>query len=164
MTEIHFVWAEDLDGWIGKDNCLPWHSSADMRHFRELTTGHPIVMGRNTYDSIGRPLPHRQNIVLTHRKLATPNLTIVPNIEELKKLLASLKEPAYVIGGSGVFHQLMTLATVLDRTIINGHYHGDVKMPPVDYSRWHLAKRQPIIKAGTDEVECWFETWHSDVE
>lgn len=164
MTEIHFIWAEDLDGWIGKNNRLPWHSSADLRHFRQLTTGHPIVMGHNTYDSIGRPLPNRQNIVLTHSRIAVPNVTAVPNIEGLKALLAGLNEPVYVIGGSGIFHQLMPWAAVLDRTIINGHYHGDVKMPPVDYSRWHLLKRQPIIKAGTNEAECWFEIWRLDVK
>ena len=56
MTAISFVWAEDLDGWIGKDNALPWHVPADMRHFKRVTMGHPVVMGRRTYESIGRPL------------------------------------------------------------------------------------------------------------
>ena len=62
MTAISFVWAEDLDGWIGKDNTLPWHVPADMRHFKQVTTGHPIIMGRRTYESIGRPLPHRETL------------------------------------------------------------------------------------------------------
>ena len=75
MTAISFVWAEDLDGWIGKDNTLPWHVPADMRHFKQVTTGHPIIMGRRTYESIGRPLPHRENIVLTHRRNSLCNGT-----------------------------------------------------------------------------------------
>ena len=65
MREVNFIWAEDLDGWIGKDNQVPWHVSADLKHFRKLTANHPVIMGRKTYNSIGQPLPHRQNIVLT---------------------------------------------------------------------------------------------------
>lgn len=162
MAEIHFVWAEDLDGWIGKDNALPWHCPADMRHFRQLTTASPIVMGKKTFDSIGRPLPKRQNIVLSHQPLSLEGVIVVHSIAELQRLFAQLAQPIYVIGGAGVFKQLLAEVTVLDRTIINGHYHGDVKMPPVDYSRWHLVERRPVNDGQT--TVCWFETWHLDVK
>ena len=165
MTAISFVWAEDLDGWIGKDNALPWHVPADMRHFKRGTMGHPVVMGRRTYESIGRPLPHRENIVLTHQDRDIPGVTVVNGVAALRKLLDRLPadQDACVIGGAGVFDALLPLATGLERTVINGHYHGDTKMPPVDYSRWHLVDRQPVAGDGAEPV-CWFEQWRLNEE
>lgn len=159
MTKVSFVWAEDLDGWIGKDNALPWHLSADMRHFKAVTMGHPIVMGRATLESIGRPLPHRPNIVLTHNDLDVPGLTVVHDLAQLRALIA--QQPATtevcIIGGAGVFAATLPLVNTLHRTIINGHYHGDVKMPPVDYSRWQRLSRRPVVE--NDQPVCWFEEW-----
>lgn len=165
MTAISFVWAEDLDGWIGKDNTLPWHVPADMRHFKQVTMGQPVIMGRRTYESIGRPLPHRENIVLTHRDLMIPGVTVVHDKAALKGLLDRLPdgENACVIGGAGVFDALLPWATTLERTVINGHYHGDTKMPPVDYSRWHLLDRQTVDGDGAAPV-CWFEQWQLNEE
>lgn len=165
MTAISFVWAEDLNGWIGKDMALPWHVPADMRHFKQVTMGHPVIMGRRTYESIGRPLPHRKNIVLTHQDRVIPGVTVVHDVTALRKLLDQLPvdENVCVIGGAGVFAALLPWATVLEKTVINGHYHGDTKMPPVDYSRWHLVARQAV---GDDEETpvCWFEQWRLNEE
>lgn len=163
MTEIHFVWAEDLDGWIGKDKQLPWHCSADLRHFRQLTSGHPVVMGKSTYDSIGRPLPNRLNIVLTHSTHPIAGVTTVHSVAELQTLIKKLAQAVYVIGGAGIFRQLLPMATVLNRTVINGHYRGDVKMPPVDYSRWQLVSQQTAATLHGGQPDCQFETWHLDV-
>lgn len=164
MTEISFVWAEDLDGWIGKDNALPWHVPADLRHFKQVTLGHPIIMGRRTYESIGRPLPHRENIVLTRHDLDASGITVVHDLASLKDYLDQLAEnKVCVIGGAGVFAALLPLATVLERTVINGHYHGDTKMPPVDYSRWHLVDRQAVLDDDRQPI-CWFERWQLNVE
>lgn len=167
MAEVSFVWAEDLDGWIGKDNILPWHVPADMRHFRQVTMGHPVIMGRSTYESIGRPLPHRENIVLTHRELTVPGLTVVHDLAELKAVVESLpdNEVACIIGGARIFQATLPMATILERTVINGHYHGDTKMPPVDYSRWHLLDRQAVTdEQSKGEPLCWFEQWRLNVE
>ncbi|MFR0771319.1 MAG: dihydrofolate reductase [Limosilactobacillus pontis] len=94
--------AEDLDGWIGKNNALPWHVPADMRHFKRVTMGHPVIMGRRTYESIGRPLPHRENIVLTRQNLAIRR-TVVHDLPALKELLDQLPigENACVMAGPG---------------------------------------------------------------
>ncbi|MGM9906929.1 dihydrofolate reductase [Limosilactobacillus sp.] len=165
MTEISFVWAEDLDGWIGKDNALPWHVPADLRHFKQVTLGHPIIMGRRTYESIGRPLPHRENIVLTHHDLDASGITVVHDLASLKDYLGQLAEnKVCVIGGAGVFAALLPLATVLERTVINGHYHGDTKMPPVDYSQWQLVGRQAVVTDGDSRPTCWFEQWRLNEE
>lgn len=165
MTAISFVWAEDLDGWIGKNNALPWHVPADMHHFKRVTMGHPVIMGRRAYESIGRPLPHRENIVLTRQNLVIPGVTVVHDLPALKELLDQLPtgENACVIGGARVFAALLPLATVLEKTVINGHYDGDTKMPPVDYSQWHLVDRQAVNDDGPIPV-CWFERWRLNKE
>ncbi|MGM9891726.1 dihydrofolate reductase [Limosilactobacillus sp.] len=158
MTEINFVWAEDLDGWIGKNQALPWHVSADLRHFKAVTLGKPVVMGRRTFESIGRPLPQRTNVVLTHRPLLNDQVQTVPTVTKLKEWLATCKaDQVAVIGGAKVFAELLPLATCLTRTVINGHYDGDTKMPPIDYDRWQLVDRQEVLADG--QVSCWFETW-----
>lgn len=159
MREVNFIWAEDLDGWIGKNNSMPWHVSADLKHFRELTANHPIIMGRNTYDSIGQPLPHRQNIVLTHQIIPNDQITVVHDVETLDQLIDALPDgQVYVIGGARIFSLMMPLVTKLERTIINGHYDGDVKMPPINYDQWHLTKHGEV-KDDNNEISCRFETW-----
>lgn len=158
MREVNFIWAEDLDGWIGKDNQIPWKVPVDLRHFKDLTTNHPIIMGRKTWNSIGRPLPNRQNIVLTHQAIANEDVTVIHDVETLDQLIDVLPDNnVFVIGGANIFSLVMPLATKLERTIINGHYDGDVKIPPINYDQWHLVKREEI-KDG-DNTECWFETW-----
>lgn len=165
MKDIHYIWAEDLDGWIGKDNSLPWNVPADMKHFRQLTGSHPVVMGKRTYDSIGRPLPHRENIVLTSHPWQETGLHFATSVKELKKIFATLTDPTiYVIGGAQVFNALLKDVTSLDRTVINGHYHGDTKMPPVDYSRWQLMDRQTVMTPDQGDIACWFETWRLNVK
>lgn len=158
MREVNFIWAEDLDGWIGKDNRLPWHVPADLKHFKQLTANHPIIMGRKTYNSIGHPLPNRQNIVLTHQAIANEDVTVVHDVETLDQLIDVLPDgQVYVIGGARIFSLMMPLVNKLERTIINGHYNGDVKMPLINFDQWHLEKRDEV-KDG-DEPACWFETW-----
>ncbi|MCI1975038.1 MAG: dihydrofolate reductase [Limosilactobacillus sp.] len=158
MREVNFIWAEDLDGWIGKDNKLPWHVPADLKHFRQLTANHPVIMGRKTYESIGRPLPHRQNIILTHQVIANEQVTVVHDVETLDQLIDALPDDqVYVIGGARIFSLLMPLVNKLERTIINGHYDGDVKMPSIDYDQWHLIQRNESKEDG--KINCWFETW-----
>ncbi|MEY8441390.1 dihydrofolate reductase [Lactobacillaceae bacterium 24-114] len=163
MREVNFIWAEDLDGWIGKDNQIPWKVPVDLKHFKDLTTDHPIIMGRKTWNSIGHPLPNRQNIVLTHQAIANEEVTVIHDVETLDQLIDVLPDNnVFVIGGANIFSLVMPLATKLERTIINGHYNGDVKMPSINYDQWHLAKREEI-KDG-DKTQCWFETWELNKE
>lgn len=159
MREIHFIWAEDLDGWIGKDNSMPWHVSEDLKHFKQLTTGHPVVMGRHTYNSMGKPLPNRQNIVLTHQAIANDDVIVVHDVETLDQLVDALPDnQVFIIGGAHIYQLLLGMATHLNRTVINGHFAGDVKMPPIDYDQWHLQDRT-AVKDADGQVKCWFEDW-----
>lgn len=163
MTELSFVWAEDLDGWIGKDNGIPWHVSADMKFFKKITTGHPIIMGRRTFASMGdRPLPKRKNIILTSQELPANNITVVHSLPALQKLIDHQPADYMVIGGANVYQQLLPQATRLYRTVINQHVNGDTKMPAINYDRWHLVSRDPYEEDG--QVICWFEEWQLNVK
>jgi len=124
---------------IGKDNQLMWHLSADMKHFKNITTGHAIVMGRNTYNSIGRPLPNRRNIVLSR----TLSLTDVPGCEVIRDFSeletdASLKdEEVFVIGGGEVYRHLFDRADRLYVTHVHTDKEGDTFFPEIAEHDWN---------------------------
>ena len=113
---------------IGADNKLPWHLSDDLKRFKELTMGHTLIMGRKTFDSIGRPLPGRVNIVVSRNpSLSIPGAIVVPSLEDA---IANTKgETAYVIGGSEIFAKALPLADHIDLTQIDAEVEGDVFFP-----------------------------------
>ncbi len=117
---------------IGKENKLPWHISADLKRFKSLTSGHPIIMGRKTYDSIGRPLPNRTNIVVTRDKdLKIEGVTVVHSLDEavqFAKIQPGGKE-MFIIGGAQIFQEGIKLAHKLYLTIIHKTIEGDVYFP-----------------------------------
>ncbi len=82
MNQLDFIWAQDPDGYIGKNGTMPWHLPADLKHFKAVTLNHPVIMGANTFKSIGRPLPKRENIVLTHQKLDDAKITVVVHLHK----------------------------------------------------------------------------------
>ncbi|WP_367341688.1 dihydrofolate reductase [Limosilactobacillus sp.] len=157
---LNFIWAQDRNGTIGYQGSMPWHSHEDMVHFRKLTTGHPVVMGRKTFESMGsRPLPHRDNYVLTHSSLQLPGVHQLSSLSEVKRLLSSTKEDIFVIGGATVFRQLLPLADCLYQTILDGKYPSDTKMPPLNMKRWHLVSQKKVVASRDGEPNCTFNTW-----
>lgn len=162
---LNLIWAEARNGVIGKDGKMPWHSHEDMVHFRQLTTGHPVVMGRKTFVSLGeRPLPHRQNLVLTHHRQLPAGVEAI-SLDQLKELVTDLPSDIFVIGGASVYQQLLPLADRLFRTIVDQDYSGETKMPPVDYDQWQLVDEQNVVAKKDGEPNCRFQTWQrSDVE
>lgn len=164
MTEIAYVYAEDEAGWIGKNGTLPWHLPGDMQHFVAVTKGHPVIMGRKTYDSIGRPLPHRDNYVLTRQDLSLPGVTILHSLADVRQLIADNADESRIciIGGTSVFQLCMPLVTDLYRTEVAGDHHGDVKMPAIDLSQWQLLEKK---QAPDNEPanNYWFEHWRLNV-
>jgi dihydrofolate reductase len=113
---------------IGHHGSLPWHLPADLKHFKSLTLGHPILMGRKTYESIGRPLPKRRNLVLSRTLEPTPGVEIVRTIEELASLF-SPQEQVFLIGGAELFAALLPACQELYLTWIERAYEGDSFMP-----------------------------------
>ena len=97
---ISFMWAQDKNGVIGKDNQLPWHLPEDLKHFKRTTMGHPIVMGRKTYESIGKPLPGRENIVLTRdRQFRAEGCIVLHSIDQLNDWINRYDGEVFITGG-----------------------------------------------------------------
>jgi dihydrofolate reductase len=117
---------------IGKNNQLPWHLPADLKHFKELTTGHSIIMGRKTYESIGKPLPNRENIILTRDKnYQAEGCKVVHAIEEAIKLAAHNKE-LFIIGGAEIYQQAMPYIHRIYLTVVHHYFEGDTYFPALN--------------------------------
>ncbi|MFB5660820.1 dihydrofolate reductase [Alteribacillus sp. HJP-4] len=133
---ITLVAALDKNRVIGKDNEMPWHLPADLKHFKETTSGHTIMMGRRTYESIGRALPNRRNIVLTSNKsFRAAGCELIHSFEDLKKL-AQGKEEIFVIGGETIFKEMLPLADKMNLTFIEEEFDGDTYFPSWDDDEW----------------------------
>lgn len=121
---------------IGRDSRLPWHLPAELGHFRRVTMGKPVVMGRRTWESLGKPLPGRHNIVVTSRRgYAAPGCTVVHSLDEAWKAAGDAAE-ACVIGGTSLFADTLPVADVLHLTEIEADVPGDTWFPEFDRSRW----------------------------
>jgi dihydrofolate reductase len=121
---------------IGRDNKLPWHLPADLAHFKRVTLGHPVVMGRRTWESIGKPLPGRHNIVVTSRgDYRAPGATVVHSLPEAWQAAGDAGEVC-VIGGTTLFEDTLPVADVLHLTEVEAEVAGDTWFPDFDRSQW----------------------------
>ncbi|MEJ6400654.1 dihydrofolate reductase [Nicoliella lavandulae] len=158
---IAFVWAESKNGTIGNHGGLPWKMPADMHHFKETTINHRILAGRSTYNSFGRPLPKRINMVLTnHDQSEFDDQVVVFN--SLDQFLADYREngdDVYVVGGAQVFKALLPYVDVLYRTVIDAAIDGDTKMPPIDYHKFKLVSQTHYAPDAKNQYPYTFETY-----
>lgn len=113
---------------IGKDNKLLWHLPEDLKRFKQLTTGSTIVMGRKTYESIGKPLPNRRNVILSRSGFTAPDCLTYSNIEDV----VSLYPDAWVIGGAEIYSIFLPYITEVYLTLVNGEYDGDAFFPELN--------------------------------
>ena len=133
---ISFVVAMAPDHVIGRDNRLPWHIPADLAHFKRLTIDKPVVMGRRTFKSIGRPLPQRHNIVVTRdRSFVAEGCTIAHSVEDALAAAGNVPEIA-VIGGAQTFEELLPRADILHITSVHAEIGGDTFFPPLSPFDW----------------------------
>jgi len=138
---------------IGRDNALPWHVPEDLRHFRQVTTGHAIIMGRRTHESIGRALPRRRNIVVTSRPEAVAaGCETAATLDEALELARADDPCPRVIGGARLFEEALPLATQLQLTEIDRDVPGDTFFPPFDRSAWEERSRVPGETPGVTFV------------
>lgn len=121
---------------IGKDNKLPWHISEDLKRFKALTMGHPIIMGRKTFDSIGRPLPGRRNIVISRNPaLKLPGAEVANSLEDALARCTTEAE-VFVIGGQQIYAQALKQADRIEMTEVECEVEGDAHFPPCDPACW----------------------------
>lgn len=133
---------------IGKDNKLIWHLPEDLKRFKKLTTGHTIIMGRKTFESLGRVLPNRKHIVLTNNsnmKIEDENVEVISDIKLLDSYINS-KEENFIIGGASIYSLLMPYANKMYITKIDEEFEGDVYFPEIDNKIWQEVERERGIK------------------
>ena len=149
---ISLIVARANNGVIGSRNDLPWYLSADLRRFKELTTGHTVVMGRKTYESIvtrlGHALPDRRNVVLTRQAVDLPDAEIIHNEREIEQL-----GDVFVIGGAEVYKATIDLADRLYVTEVHAAIDGDAYFPALDASVWHEVSREPHEKDEKNQFD-----------
>lgn len=136
MANLQLIVAKGNNNVIGKENALIWYLREDLLHFRRMTENKSIVMGRKTYESIGRPLPKRKNIVLTSNPdlYAAHNITTVSSVEDV--LNSAKEEKTVIIGGSEIYKQFLPYCDELLVTEINHDFEGDSYFPEIDLSIW----------------------------
>lgn len=133
---ISLLVAMDNNRLIGKDNDLPWHLPADLAYFKRVTMGHSIVMGRKTFDSIGRPLPGRENIIITRNtEFKAEGCKVIHSIEEVLELNQKDKE-LFIIGGAEIFKEVLPHADRLYITEIDDVFEGDTFFPAFHLNEW----------------------------
>lgn len=139
--QITIIAAVAENGVIGRAGKLPWHIPEDLKRFKQLTLGHPVIMGRKTFESIGKPLPERKNIVITGQKdYRRGGIEVVHSLDGALKACEG-SEKVFVIGGSSVFEEALPLADRLELTLVHRVVEGDVYFPPIG-SEWKEKKRE----------------------
>ena len=148
MTNLTIIVATDSSNGIGINNTLPWHLPEDLAHFKRLTSGHPIIMGRKTFDSIGRPLPNRRNIVISRNAdWRHEGVECVGSLQEALALVAGDGD-AFVIGGGQIFEQALPLVDRLVITRIDRTYECDAFFPVLAEGAWREASREDHVSAA----------------
>lgn len=148
--ELHLIYARARNGVIGRDNTLPWHLPEDLAHFKRLTLGCPVIMGRKTWDSLPpkfRPLPGRSNIVITRQTdWHSPGAIPAHSLEAALSLCAQA-EHVWVIGGAQIYAQALPLATTVELTEIDADFDGDAYAPDLG-SEWREHQRESHTAAN----------------
>jgi dihydrofolate reductase len=158
MTQLSIIVAMDRQHGIGIANALPWRLPEDLAHFKRVTTGHPIIMGRKTFESIGRPLPGRRNIVISRNPAWRHDG--VETAASIPAALALLCEPqAFIIGGAEIYRQALELADRLIVTEIDHSYACDAFFPPIDPLQWEQTER--VAHTSADGLAYAFVTLQS---
>lgn len=146
---ISLIVAHDLNQVIGKDNKMPWHIPSELAYFKEKTMGKAIVMGRNTFESIGRPLPGRLNVVITRNtSYQHEGVTVVHSVEDGIAVAQNYHEEVMIIGGEQIFKKVLAYADVLYVTCIEHQFEGDTFFPPYG-NDWKLSSSSETI--STDD-------------
>ena len=164
-VELVLIAAVADNGVIGRNGGLPFRQRSDLKRFKALTVGKPVVMGRKTYLSIGRPLPERTNIVVSRDAgFAAPGVLVA---DDLAAALSAARGDALrrgsdtiaVIGGTAIFEQCMGLADRMEITHVHARPQGDVYFPPIDPAHWRVISRSEYPAGGRDEATFEYVTY-----
>ncbi|QYF80236.1 dihydrofolate reductase [Brevibacterium sp. PAMC21349] len=141
---ISLIVAMDQNRVIGKNNKLPWHLPADLQYFKKVTMGHPIVMGRKTFESIGRVLPGRENVIVTrNQEFKAEGCVVLHDIAQIKMFADNHEEEVFVIGGAEIFKEILPFTDRLYITEIHETFEGDTFFPEIDENEWDEISSKP---------------------
>jgi len=127
---------------LGKNNQLIWHLPADLKRFKKVTLNHHIIMGRKTFESLGKPLPNRTTIIITRNKNYTAtNCLVVNSLDEAIKAAHSDENP-YILGGAQIYKQALDIVEALDLTFVNHAFEADAFFPKIDFTKWKEISRE----------------------
>lgn len=144
--KISLIVAMSSNRAIGLANQMPWHLSADLKRFKQLTMGNPILMGRKTFESIARPLPGRTNIIVSRNPAYRPEgCIVVGTVETAINHACQLADEVFVIGGSTLYEATLPIADTLYITQINRDFNGDTFFPDFDWNRWSEIAREDVV-------------------
>ena len=148
-SRISIIVAMDNNRVIGVNNKLPWHLSEDLKHFKALTMGHPVIMGRKTYESIGKPLPDRTNIIVTHKPTFKAAGCVVVNSPQSALEVCHDEDEVFVIGGAELYREMLSMVQRVYVTEIHAKYPGDTWFPKLDSKHWtELSREKHTDKSG----------------
>lgn len=159
---IALIWAMASNGVIGRDNKLPWYLPNDLKYFKRLTTGKPVIMGRKTYDSIGKPLPNRTNIVITRDpEFQAEGVKLVHSLEAAIELaeaecLVGGSDEVIVMGGAQIYEQALPRADRLYVTLVHAEVVGDACFPEVDLDAYQERAREDFKAEGPNPYDYSF--------
>ncbi|MCI5108522.1 MAG: dihydrofolate reductase [Candidatus Pacebacteria bacterium] len=152
---ISIIVAASINNVIGNKGKIPWYIPRDFKYFKETTMGHPIVMGRKTFESIGKPLPGRENIILSRKEFEHEGCKVVHSLEEI----LSIKEDVFVIGGSEIYRQFLSHADKIYLTRVHKKVDGDTTFPEIDSNEWSLIDSRLSPKENPDNLDITFEVY-----
>ena len=157
---ISIITAMDKNRLIGKENSLPWKLPADLQFFKRVTMAKPIIMGRKTFESIGRPLPGRQNIIITRdQSFSAEGCDVVFSTEEAYEAVSTFEE-AMVIGGANIYQQFLEKADRLYLTRVLSEFEGDAWFPEIDFSQWEMAEQEDHLADDKNECDYSFQVYN----
>ena len=145
MSTLSLIVAHANNRVIGHNNTLPWHLPEDLKRFRALTMGHSIIMGRKTYESLGRLLPGRTTVIVTRNKDYKVEGALIAHSLQASLLLAAGDDEPFVIGGAELYKDGLKLANKLYITEVHAEFAGDAFLPEIDLSAWNLSEKQGYI-------------------
>ena len=143
---------------LGKDNTLVWHLPNDFKRFKQLTTGHYIIMGRKTFESFPKPLPNRTHIIITRQKNYSPEGCIVVNSIEEALLKCPKDEEVFIIGGGEIYQQALPFTDKIELTRVHGSVDADTFFPNIDYGHWKLILEEAHKKDDKHNFDFTFQT------
>ncbi len=157
MTELIAVVAIDENGAIGKNNQLLWHLPNDLKHFKAITSGFPILMGRKTFESIGRVLPNRLNLILSRQEIHIEGATVVSSLEQAFDVAQS--EKIFLIGGGEIYRAFLPFCSAIECTKVHATFDADAFFPEIKTEEWNLVSSEFQSKDERHAFDYTFERY-----